>query len=711
MTILGIATQNDKPLETSISCEWFLNVLQLCIDGAWFWQSSQIKESIYVSEKIKTRLGYEESSYAGETREWWFENIHPEDLESLKNFRNDCYTNLTKTQCEIEIRVRHRHGHYIWLLMACHLERDENNNLIRAGGSFTDISSYRMLHTQLEKTIEEAEAISQGKSKFIATLNHELRTPLNGVLGMLSLLREMPTSPEQNHCFDNIEQSAEMMLALVNDILDVSKIAAGKLELEEIPFALTNSIGHTVDLIKPAASKKNLVFQTLLDPNLPQELLGDRTRFQQILINLMNNAVKFTESGSIRLNVILKSIDDSTCTIQFEVIDSGIGISEENIAKLFNDFTQAHAAINRHYGGTGLGLSICKKLINLMHGEIGVHSTIGKGTTFWFEIPFKIIKKTHEPLQNQASPQIIVANTDTVLVSQDETNILPNNMAIPAPQQIPEFIPIQVHAASQNEQDKTLRILMAEDNKINQEVMLGLIHLLGDHVDVANNGQEAVDAFSTKDYDIILMDINMPVMDGLTAAMKIRSMDRGKTIPIIAVTANTIVSDRQNCLANGMTDVVNKPVNKNILESILNPYRKFFKTEEEAVISHQIVSEQAAYQIINHETISGLINDLGVETIERLFTIYKRDVQQMLNQLKSAAQIKEQHDIAHTLAGMSENLGIQEIGRTARAIMMLSEKEPAKIPDLLTCLEKQYEIVRHEMSALLTEHTPSEHHA
>lgn len=678
MTTLGIAAKNEQPLQNSISCEWFLNVLQLCIDGAWFWQSSQIQESIYVSGKIKTRLGYEESSCAGETREWWFENIHPEDLESLKNFRNDCYVNPSKTRGEIEMRVRHRHGHYIWLLMACHLERDENNNLIRAGGSFTDISSYRMLHTQLEKTIEEAEAISQGKSKFIATLNHELRTPLNGVLGMLSLLREMPTSPEQIHCFDNIQQSAEMMLALVNDILDVSKIAAGKLELEETPFALTNSIRHTVDLIKPAASKKNLALHTLLDPNLPPELLGDRTRFQQILINLMNNAVKFTESGSIRLNVMLKSIQTDSCMIQFEVIDSGIGISEENIEKLFNDFTQAHAAINRHYGGTGLGLSICKKLINLMHGEIGVHSIVGKGTTFWFEIPFKLAEKIHEidPLQ-----------------------------------QIPEPAPIQAQFPTpQNDQDRSLRILMAEDNKINQEVMLGLIHLLGDHVDIANNGQEAVDAFAAKNYDVILMDINMPVMDGLTAAMKIRAMDRGKTVPIIAVTANTIVSDRHNCLANGMTDVVNKPVNKNLLESILNPYRKFFKAEAEPIIHENQPIEQSTYRIINHETISGLMNDLGVETISRLFTIYKRDAQQMLNQLKNSSQIKEQHDIAHTLAGMSENLGIQEIGRTARAIMMLSEKEPTKIPDLLICLEKQYEIVGHEMSALLTARTSVNHH-
>ena len=668
----------EYPLE-SLNCahnetstQWFLSVLQACIDGAWYWEIEKNYEKIYISALLKTRLGYTEDEKIGETKNWWMQHVYADDLEKLKNFWKNCLHNPVTSRSALEFRVRHSNGHYLWLLLTSFLEKDKNNKLIRAGGAFTDISSYRILQTQLEHTIEEAETISQGKSSFIASLNHELRTPLNGILGMISLLRETPLTENQNRYANTIQNSADLMLTLVNDILDVSKIAAGKLELEESSFSLSEAINSIVDLVKPSAEKKGLTFKTLIESGLPEYFLGDKTRFQQVIINLMNNAVKFTDTGSIRLNVLIKEKKDQEYSILFEIIDTGMGIREENLEKLFSDFTQASASITRTHGGTGLGLSICKKLVSLMKGKIGVTSVVGQGTTFWFEIPF-----IEAELSKEVSPPDL-------------------------PQ--PSLYQPPVSSITTNR----LRILLVEDNRVNQEVMLGLLAKLGDEVDLANNGLEAVEAVAKKEFDLILMDINMPIMDGLTAARKIREMEAYKDIPIIAVTANTLIADQDNC----MTSVMNKPVNKGMIEALLAPYRKQRSPSiEEAKMAAPSASfsnnsqeevHLMNYKIINSETVEELISDLGQPTLIRLFGIYQKDAESLLTQLHEMSNPTDIHNLSHTLAGMSENLGVVEIGKTARVLMTLSERDPTKIKEIIPHLEKQFDVALQEINHLLS---------
>lgn len=691
--------QNDlsaPPRSIPPSAQWFLDVLQNCLDGAWLCEAPNQMDKFYVSSRLKHHLGYADEAKVGETRDWWIENIHPDDLSHTLAFRDELLK-TRKTRGEIEFKLKHHLGHYIFVLMTCQVEKDPiTNRVTRAAGTFTDVSPYRMLQTQLERTIEEAEAISQGKSKFIASLNHELRTPLSGILGMISLLREKPATPEQLHFYDNIEQSAEMMMALVNDILDVSKIAAGKLELEQTPFKIQEVIRHTIDLIQPAADKKNLAVKVMTDATLPSSVIGDRTRFQQILINLLNNAVKFTNQGMIRLNVMVQEIRDNTYVLFFEVIDTGIGISPENLDKLFQDFTQANASITRTHGGTGLGLSICKKLIHLMNGDINVSSTLGKGTTFSFHIPFAC--NTH-----------IVGNTSTALPPSD-TPEAPLHSATPS--------------NPPHNSRRKLSILLVEDNKINQEVMLGLIERLGDNMEVANNGQEAVDLFAQKDYDLILMDINMPVMDGLTATKVIRNTPKGKDIPIVAVTANTVIADRENCMSNGMTDVMNKPVNRGLLETMLDFYRTpeeplpsstssstpsspveaTFSSPQSALCAQEAISvtrtpaTQISYEVLDVSGLITLAEDLGSETIIRLLSLYQKDAGQFMEELSKATDLKVIHDIGHTMAGMSENLSITELGKTARALMILCGKEPSKVPGVIHYMQKQFALALTEIA-------------
>ncbi|MDM8516869.1 ATP-binding protein [Desulfobacterales bacterium HSG16] len=387
---------------------------------------------------------------------------------------------------------------------------------------------------EVEEAREIAVAASMAKGDFLANMSHEIRTPMNAIIGMTDLALNVELHPKVKSYLSTVKKSAHSLLMLINDILDLAKIEAGKMDLEVAAFKLSDVADSLYAMFSSKTSEKGLELLISIEEDVPQRLIGDSLRLGQVLINLTNNAFKFTEKGHIFLNIELVEFRSERVLLKFMVEDTGIGIPLEILPTLFKSFTQADSSTTRKYGGTGLGLSICNLLAELMGGEIWAESTLQSGTRFYFTAEFG--------LDLNASND---ENTDSAI----KTDISEKEMM---------------------EQLVGARVLLVEDNSINQQVAVEILGSVGIIVDIADNGQEAVEAIHSSPYDAVLMDVQMPVMDGLEASIEIRKDGRFNDLPIIAMTAHAMKGDREKCIEAGMNDYITKPINTNDLFAILS---------------------------------------------------------------------------------------------------------------------------------------------
>lgn len=506
-------------------------------DGIWDW--NLVTNEVFYSARFKELLGYAEDEFSNELGSWR-SRLRDQDWPRVEQAINDHFK--SGKLLDVESRLCTKHGHWRWFRARGHAIRDARGIPVRMAGSLSDITEIVAKAESLRQAKEEAEAANQAKSEFLAIMSHEIRTPMNGILGFSDLLLSTLLTEEQRDLATTIRASGDSLTVILNDILDFSKIEAGKLEVECVPFDAIQSVRDVVNLLSFRAREKGLSLSSECDPQSPDSIHGDPARFRQVLLNLIGNAIKFTQKGHVIVRVTRHG-ESEPGGIRVAISDTGLGISAEAKVRLFQKFMQADSSMTRRFGGTGLGLAISKRLVELMNGQIGVESELGKGSTFWVVLPVAGLACPPSPLASPAAP--VAPGNHAAFVSLPQTP------------------------------GRHTRVLVVEDTLTNQKLAATLIRRLGHDVEVASDGNQAVNLCRQNTYDLIFMDCNMPGLDGFGATREIRLLERARNgdtrrVPIVALTANIASGDRNNCLAAGMDDYLNKPTRLEDLRAMLD---------------------------------------------------------------------------------------------------------------------------------------------
>jgi len=487
-----------------------------------------------------------------------------------------------------------------------------------------------------------AEEASDLKSAFLANMSHEIRTPINGIIGLVDLLRATPLSDEQKNYVSVLKSSTHTMLALLNNVLDLSKIEAGQFRLEKFDFELPSLVRSIVSVFRYQAEEKQLKLELTIDENVPHGFNGDSLRLRQLLTNLIGNAVKFTAKGSVHVRVRVARQEGDIYVLLFEIQDTGPGVPGTVQDKLFHPFIQGDFTTTRQHGGSGLGLAICKQIVGMMNGHIGVRSISGQGSTFWFEIPL-----THAP---------------TLALSQESDDTQSESFFV-------------------HDFKNDFRILIAEDNPINGQTFVGMLKKMNLSSTLVDNGAKAVEAFSHEKFDLILMDCNMPIMDGYEAARRIRQLAPPKnTVPMIAITANVMIGDREKCIEAGMDEVISKPVPFHDLQMQILKY-----------LVHNDLERQVNQAL---EKLRSLQSDENPGFLRHLKNVFLTDTQRQIQDAHAALDARnftQLEQIAHSMKSSFASFGGLLASQKCAEIEKLARlKRPESLPAHLMQIRAEF---------------------
>ena len=624
------------------------------LDGRW----------LQVNRVMCQIVGYTEAELS---RKSFQEITHPADLDAdLAHLADLLAGNVDHYQ--MEKRYFHRDGHIVHARLTVSLVRDETGAPAHFISQVEDITAAKQFVASLAAARDEALAASRLKSEFLANMSHEIRTPMNGVIGMADLLLDSPLTADQRQMGRVIRTSAENLLTIINDILDFSKIEAGKLSIEAQDFSLAEEVEHTVALLTPRARERGLTLALELPADLPAGLSGDAGRIQQVLVNLVGNAVKFTETGGVTLTVLSRQASRAgRYAFRVEVRDTGIGIAPEEGTRLFQPFTQADGSTTRKYGGTGLGLAISQQLVGLMDGRIGFESQAKQGSVFWFELELPVVA--------------VAAGSAS-----------------------------DAHARQLTASDSAVRILVAEDNAANQLVIRLLLQKMGLAFDIVADGRAVLERLAVRGYAAVLMDCQMPELDGYETTRRIRANVAGvrqPRIPIIALTAHAMESDRDKCLEAGMNDYLSKPIRLEALQEALQ--RTGVLTAAEILQPAPATPRASVLDATQLAQLRELPGRDGGSLLDDLIGMALRDLPSEFAKLHDAVMRRdgaEVTNLAHRLAGSAANLGALGLRQSLQELEYAGRKAewPAADRGRLV-LEREWNSAREALHSL--QGTPS----